>query len=122
MCSGEGFALAWWQRYQRGPNPVCCCFVQVQHWLLQLALELESRLIQDRNQVRSGQWILPAVPEEARPSGSHGVLFAGGWWWWEEGLPVLRCSPLLRCCKKVCESLASKDGSVLERCRAKAGP
>lgn len=55
MCSGEGIALAWWQRCQHGPNPVCCCFVQVQHWLLQLALELESRLIQDRNQVRSGQ-------------------------------------------------------------------
>lgn len=55
MFSGGSIALAWWQCYQHGPKPACYCFVQVQHWLLQLALELESRLIKDRSQVRGGQ-------------------------------------------------------------------
>lgn len=63
-CSGLGAVL--------GPEaqPVCYhCLVQVQHWLLQLALELESRLIKDRSQVRRG--VAGGQPFPCWLSGNH---------------------------------------------------
>lgn len=43
----------------RTASTAIVCYLQVQHWILQLASELESRLGKDRSQVRRG--LIPNV-------------------------------------------------------------